>query len=657
MKRLHRLPVAGGVALLVVALTLSAVHPAASEPQGPANRILARELALERQAQPGPQGTPGERAKILPGVSGGVMTALREALDAASGDAIGRASTLDMATALSNTGAVPPSRTSAGCPNVFRGSGDVPDNIRVNQDCTLRRQAEEVVVVNPRDHDNLIAGQNDSRIGFNHCGYDWSLDRGRNWGDTGTSPPPFWQELLDDLHTADACSDPSATFDHLGNAYSTGVFFDIASPASAIFVAKSNAPIKGRFYHIPAAVSFQEYRTTPMGRPASDNDPDLFHDKELMVADSRTTSPKKGRVYVTWTRFQATATPVGARSPIVFSQSTDGGATWSPQVIISGTSSAFCTVFSGTPNTPNACDQDQGSHPVVGADGTIYVIFGNGNTPDPGINQVLMVRCPPNQDCNDASDWEGPFRISSLIGTHPFGPAAAGCPGRQCLPPNGYRVPEFTSMSISVDRNNNLYATWADHRNNTNPNCDFRTSPAGNGTPPCDHDVFYSFSTNRGTTWSPTLTVTPRSRLGNNAQWQPWSDVAGDGSRVYVGFYDRQYGSCENTGCNDITLATISNPRSSNPRIGYQRITTASMPNLVPANNPVQAGFLGDYMWVEVSRHDFNQRDVHLVWADTRPLFGSFPEEDIYYARIRGDGDRDRDDGGDGDDDGDDGDD
>jgi hypothetical protein len=308
-------------------------------------------------------------------------------------------------------------------------------------------------------------------------------------------------------------------------------------------------------------------------------------------------------------------------------------------VVISGASAEFCTDFSFT---PDACDQDQGSHPVVGPDGTIYVIFGNGNTPNPGFNQVLFVRCPATRNCDSSADWEGPFRIGDLVGTHPLGPAAAGCPpGRQCLPPNGYRVPEFTSMSVSVDRNSNLYAIWADHRNNTNPNCDFRTSPVGNGAPPCDHDVLYSFSTNRGTTWSPTVTVTPRSRLGENAQWQPWHDVAGDGSKVYAAFYDRQYGNCETTGCNDITLATISQPRSANRSITYKRITTASMPNLTLANNPVQAGFLGDYMWVEVSHHNFDQKDVHIVWADTRPLpnrlaHQRFPEEDIYYAQVKG---------------------
>src|SRR6266446_3839593 len=60
-----------------------------------------------------------------------------------------------------------------GCANRV-GAGAT--NVRVNQDCTLRRQAEEQVAVNPTDPSNIIAGQNDSRIGFNHCGFDYSLD-------------------------------------------------------------------------------------------------------------------------------------------------------------------------------------------------------------------------------------------------------------------------------------------------------------------------------------------------------------------------------------------------------------------------------------------------------------------------------------------------
>jgi hypothetical protein len=624
-KRVGRLGVLGVLAV-VAAIVFALLPGAATSDQGrPGNNVLARQLAVERgQVKP---------HKSQMAVSGGVMNAVH----ALTGEPGGSAAAMRRWNRL-NAGQqagpvpVPPSRFTQtyGCPNVFPGRFA---NIRVNQDCTLRRQAEEWVGVNPRDFDNVLAGQNDSMVGFNHCGYDWSLDRGERWGSVGTQPPPFYQELFLTGDTADACSDPSGTFDHLGNAYVTGVFFDVADFESSIWVAKSNYPINGRYYHEPREIPFQEYRTAVMGEPASDADPDIFHDKELMQADSRDTSSKKGRVYVTWTRFETNATPVGGRSPIVFSQSTDGGATWSPQVIISGAAGAFCTHFGGTPDNPNACDQDQGSHPVVGPDGWIYVIFGNGNTPEAGVNQVLMVRCPATEDCNDESDWQGPFRVGDLIGTHPIGDPgnAGGCPvGRQCLPPNGYRAPEFTGMTISVDRNSNLYATWWDTRN-LGPPCGplILWSAA---RPPCNSDVFYSFSTNRGTTWSPARNVT--GAFSPTAQWQSWSDVSGDGNRLYVAYYDRHYGNCEFTGCNDITLTTVTNPRSANPSFDHDRITTGSMPNLVPANNPIQAGFLGDYMWVEASRHDFDQRDVHIVWADTRPLFGTAPEEDIYYARV-----------------------
>ena len=83
---------------------------------------------------------------------------------------------------------------------------------------------------------------------------------------------------------------------------------------------------------------------------------------------------------------------------------------------------------------------------------------------------------------------------------------------------------------------------------------------------------------------------------------------------------------------------TVTNPATLTPRARYDRITTESMPNLIPANNPLQAGFLGDYMWVEVSRHNFLQDRTHIWWADTRPLpyrppHQQFPEEDVYYTR------------------------
>ncbi len=115
----------------------------------------------------------------------------------------------------------------------------------------------------------------------------------------------------------------------------------------------------------------------------------------------------------------------------------------------------------------------------------------------------------------------------------------------------------------------------------------------------------------------------------------PWSGVTPDSSTLWVAYYDRSYGNCEQTGCNDITLAGVKNPASANPAISYQRVTTSSMPNLVVANNPIQAGFLGDYMWLAVDA----KGQPNIVWSDTRGLNGAV-EEDIYFARPnKGNGD------------------
>jgi hypothetical protein len=586
----------GPVALaLLVGATVFGPQTASVGARGPTNRILKRALAIET-------GKLETKKKIMP-LSSGVMYTLLQAsgvLEARARKAIAQ---------------TPRSRArTQGCQNIFANKpADDIRNIRVNQDCSRRRQAEEVVVVNPTNPLNLIAGQNDSRLGFNKCGYDWSFDGGVTWGD---QVPPFYQFVMADGHTADACSDPTATFDTVGNAYVAGILFDVGSPASALVVAKSNAPHGGSFYHSPAPGPFQEYLDVPLGVVASDNNPSIFHDKEFIVADANASSPKSDNVYATWTRFTDT------NSPIYFSQSTDGGATWSPGIEISGNNPAICTAFSGV---PGACDQDQGSHPIVGPDGTIYVAFGNGNTPLPGINQVLFVKCPAAADCSNKASWSQPVKINDLIDNHPTGPDPnTGCPaGRQCLPPNGYRVPEFTSISIAVDNNTNLTAVWSDFRNG-GPPC---VGPAASATPPCDNDVFFSTSSDGGATWSPEVNVAPAADFGPTAQWQPWSAVTPDGNTLWIGYYDRSYGDCENTGCNDITVAKVCLPCDGS--IEYRRITSASMPNLVPANNPAQAGFLGDYMWVTVNAAG----RPYLVWADTRGLDNTV-EEDIYIASI-----------------------
>lgn len=511
-----------------------------------------------------------------------------------------------------------------GCSRTFTNGSAT--NTRVNQDCSLRRQAEETIAVNPTNPQNMIAGQNDSRAGYNQCGFDWTFDGGKTWGD---QLPPFHQTILADGRIGDFCSDPTAVFDTEGDAYIAGLELSLDGTESAIVVAKSNAGIGGAFYHSPDSSlgAFQTFADTPMGVVVDTFDPNgcIANDKELMSVDN-TEGSKGDTLYMTWSRFNfCTGQGIGADSPIYFSQSTDEGLTWTDGIEISGSNATYCTVFSGE-SDPNACDQDQGSDPIVGPDGTIYVSFNNGNTPTLGINQQLVVSCPASADCSQKSSWTAPSKIADDYAIQPTASVpdpVTGCPGgRQCLPPNGYRMNDYGS--ISADGRGNLYFVWSDGRNLA-ANCQGDYAVA---TPPCDNDVFYSYSTDGGSTWSPATDVTPATSLGHTSQWQAWGSAAPNGRNLYAAFYDRSYGSCEGSGCNDITLATIAGPRSPGPVITYRRVTTASMPNLVVANSPYQAGFLGDYLWVSTPSNG----NPYIVWADTRGHGGAV-EEDVYFSR------------------------
>ena len=324
---LRLLPLA---ALAAFAVAGSALLPQSASSNSPiGNKVLAHKLAVEL-------GKEQPRGKEMP-VSSGIMYTLYDAAGILQQRAARNPGAMRALGGGGGKHGISHPKTE-GCQNVFHGHGMT--NTRVNQDCSLRRQAEETIQINPTNERNIIAGQNDSRIGFNHCGYDWSFDGGKRWGD---QVPPFWQFVLLDGHTADACSDPTVAWDSQGNAYSGGVFFDINSGANAVLVMKSNAGNGGSFYHSPDPTGgFQEYRDTPVGVVANDDGNEFANDKELMTADSNPSSPKADNVYMTWTRFNAQN-----HSPIYFSQSTDGGATWSDPIEISGSDANICPLGGG----------------------------------------------------------------------------------------------------------------------------------------------------------------------------------------------------------------------------------------------------------------------------------------------------------------------
>ena len=283
----------------ITALVLLVVAGAALAPQSASssaqvgNKIYAHKLAVSLGKEPA-------RGKEM-GLSSGILYTLMQSTGVINQRAAKWAQTPQGRAALNgqNSHDLSDNKTE-GCQNTFQGHGQ--KNTRVNQDCSFRRQAEEMIQINPLNENNIIAGQNDSRIGFNHCGYDWSFDGGKNWGD---QLPPFYQFVQLDNHTADACSDPTGAWDSRGNAYVGGVLFDVASGANSVVVMKSNAGNGGAFYHSPAPGAFQEYLDTPVGVVANDDGELFANDKELLTADSNPSSPKRDNVYMTWTRFNA----------------------------------------------------------------------------------------------------------------------------------------------------------------------------------------------------------------------------------------------------------------------------------------------------------------------------------------------------------------
>ena len=127
----------------------------------------------------------------------------------------------------------------------------------------------------------------------------------------------------------------------------------------------------------------------------------------LIAVDRNPNSPGYGNLYVVWCdSFGSAKTNGKVHSTMVFTQSTDGGLTWSPLARIdkSGDAAAF------VPSIAVASD---------GTVGVTYYDFRN-NSPAPGaLTDQWFVHCHPGAtDCTDAANWDeshvfGPFDLEN----------------------------------------------------------------------------------------------------------------------------------------------------------------------------------------------------------------------------------------------------
>jgi hypothetical protein len=126
----------------------------------------------------------------------------------------------------------------------------------------------------------------------------------------------------------------------------------------------------------------------------------------LIAADLNPRSLGYGNLYVVWCdSFGSEKTNGKVHSTMVFTESTDGGMTWSPLARIdkSGDSPAFVPSL------------------AVASDGTVGVTYYDfrDNTPAPGLpTDQWFVHCHPTTDCTNSANWSethvyGPFNLEN----------------------------------------------------------------------------------------------------------------------------------------------------------------------------------------------------------------------------------------------------
>ena len=517
------------------------------------------------------------------------------------------------------------------------GTSVAPPTVTVNQDTDAASQNEPAIAVDPNNPNRIVVGANDyvtrtwsctiegvpcSALGDGYSGTYYSNDGGATWCCTASDPRhlgtlvPGVTRLSGGQY--DAGGDPAVAFDSHGRVYYAGLGFDRTAPPNTVAVNK------GTFDHRGAL------RWGPPTFIGQTEDPTLLNDKEWIAADSHQESRFRDRVYVSWTLFMFDpVTGDYVASPIVFSFSKNGGATFSdPQSIVGDVL------------------YDQGSRVTVGSDGTVYVVWEGSRLVDP-FNSIWMVKSR-----DGGVHWSDPVAIAPLV---------------DILPPANtvFRTNSFPAADVAPD--GTLYVAWsAEVRNSAtaysaDPACAYWLVGSSSVYANCHSAAVWSKlsddqegehaddgSHDGGATWSAPVPIVPRLDASNRAVegypvTQPdgsmlnapaarrvdtfWPGVAVSPSgRVYMSAYAADvvspWQTCKRPDSptsrgriNCLVLGSyVNNARLdyyvTNVRNGIERKVTTH-----PINTRYHfgGGFIGDYTSLAVG----SDNRFHAVWTDT----------------------------------------
>lgn len=454
----------------------------------------------------------------------------------------------------------------------------------VNTDCEAPSPHNETAIaIDPLNPLNIVGGVGDYQIWLSAGGVQHfrhysrprvSFDGGRTWTTYSINYKGY-------THS----DDPAVAFDAAGTVYFGSLGRSVPQRGQTatypdILVAHSNDG--GRTWTKPTRVAAS---TGSIGNPG------IFNDKDAVAAWGN------GNAIVTWTRFDQGKSGAYIDSPIYASITHDGGKTWSAPTEISG-SAPFCVGAQGG----TACNQNQGSAPVVAADGRVYVAFLN----SPGDlatdrSQYLVTEV----DAQSGRRIAGPFKVSLIFDGDTDYPLNAE--GRFTYEDSQFRTWALGNLASDPTTPGHLAVVWSDMRNSSLP------APADPYAATTNSDVIVSQSRDGGRTWS-----VPTAIAQDKDQFMPWSAYDSDG-RLHVGYFDRSYDPANHR--YGYTLATESTAGSLS--FNTRQLTTALSdptrddrwfaPLTVNASFPHPTLFLGDYSAIATG-----QLGVAALWTDMR---------------------------------------
>jgi len=422
---------------------------------------------------------------------------------------------------------LPPLPVRIGFPWDNRINGGVGPNVRANQDTGGAPQNETAIAIDPADPLHAVGGANDYRNGDARCGFYTTFDGGDTWVD-GTLPL---------LGTFDASGDSDVAFGPNGDVFYSCLIFqrDSDTPPSGVYVTRSTdgGQTWGSFSPVSVAASNE------------------FDDKEFMEVD-RTGGAFNGNIYVSWTKFNSSG------SPIFFSRSTDNGATFSTPFQIS--------------DNPN----NQGSIPIVGPGGEVYVIW---------------------EDFNS-----GVFRLDrSLDGGATFGTdSILPSPVTVTFPLSGFSFRGNSFPYAAVDTSGGpfdgrIYVVWDDARDDA-------------------ADIFLTFSDDGGASWSSPKRISGPAT--GSREFFPFVTVDERG-RLDVMFYTDRFTS---------GMLDVAARRSDDGGSSFDPVRRISSVSFDPSLDGFGGGFIGDYNHMAASANAF-----YPFWTDTRT---SGQAADVFISRV-----------------------